>query len=352
MSFIRQSLLPFLFLVLITIITGCVTIIRQPVVQRSPLQAYCTLDEIPTEIEMKRTPTDIPIVLAETEAGKLWMLLDTGCPDVIFTPNTAARMHMTVTPVPIALVDADGRGRRINGITPVKQISLGAANFSQFIAFVSEVGNVQDHDHPPGGIAGLPLFSDCLLTIDYLNDRILIAPGSLPPPDGIDVLPLYSNNKHLAVPLQIGDREIDAIVDTGYSGTLIIPDSMKNDFPGAEKPLTQNTVRAFYSTNNMQIAMLTDDLHIGQHIVHEPIVAVSKTPMVILGAQYLKQFSITIDQTHHRIQFSRPGGKALRMPSFRPLIEQELAAMKSTAHSPTTAPTAEPTSQPTAEIDP
>jgi predicted aspartyl protease len=302
---------------------------------------------------MKRTPTDVPIVLAETEFGKLWMLIDTGSPDVIITPNTAARMHMPITPAPISLVDADGHRHRIDGITPVTQLSLGAANFSHFIAFVSEIGNVQDHDHPPSGIAGLPLFGDVLLTLDYLDDRIIIQPGSLPPPDGINVLPLYRNGNHLSVPLRIGDREIDAVVDTGYSGTIIIPDSMKEDFPGAEKPVAQSLVRAFYSFNAMKIAMLDEDLHIGQHIVHEPIVAVSKTPTVTLGAQYLKQFAITIDQTHHRIRFARPGGKALRMPSFRPEIERELAAMKPTpVPPPTKAPTVQPSTQPSAQIDP
>jgi predicted aspartyl protease len=331
--------------VLCLILGACVQS-HKPVVYRSPLQAYATLDQFPTEIPLKRTQRDLPIVLADTEYGRMWMLLDTGCPHVVFTPQTAHRTKMKVTPAPIALLDAAGNGRRIDGITPIKDLSLGDAHFFGFLAFVSDIGNLTDKDHPPGGVAGLPMFADTLLTIDYLNNRILIDQGALPAPDGQNILPLIGDPHRLIVPMQFGQIEVPVLIDTGFSGALLIPRTEKQRFPGSEIRLAQSYVKLFYGVASTDLAMLREDLHIGHHVIKEPVVIVSDGQQAMMGAQYLKQFVITIDQRNRRIRFGRPGGKPLIVPSFRNTIERELAMENLPL--PTTNPSA---TQPAASVD-
>jgi hypothetical protein len=76
------------------------------------------------------------------------------------------------------------------------------------------------------------------------------------------------------------------------------------------------------------------------------LVIVSDGQQAMMGAQYLKQFVITIDQRNRRIRFGRPGGKPLIVPSFRNTIERELAMENLPL--PTTNPSA---TQPAASVD-
>jgi predicted aspartyl protease len=244
------------------------------------------------------------MVLAQTEYGKMWMLVDTGCWCTLFSPETAKRTRMKVSPVPIDLVDGDGNIHKSDGAAPIQRLSIGDADFFGFYAMVGNTGNAHDKDLPIGGVAGRPLF---------------------------------------------GDREVPVMIDTGFSGTIMIPQDQRQYFRGANVRLAKSMIRAFYGDRSTDLTILSDDLKIGHHTIKDPIVIVTGKGEPMLGSQYLKQFIVTIDQRNRRIRFMRPGGQPLTVPSFRQTIEHELALENIPL--PTTNRAGDPATQPAASVD-
>jgi predicted aspartyl protease len=337
--------------ILTLLVGGCVATMQSARPQRSPFQSHVAFDAYPAHVPFKRTKDDLPIVLAETENGRLWMLVDTGCDAVLFAPRFAKRAMMEVKPLNADMYDAVGNATRIDGVAPITRLSLGPAHFYGFYSIVSDIGNVTDKDHPPGGVAGLPLFADALLTLDYSRNELVIQPGSLPPPDGKDILPMVVSDGKLTVPFTIGDHTTSLILDTGFSGFLVIPREQVPDFPGAEHKIAQSTARCFYGTDDIDLAQLRDDLHIGQHTIEQPIVAVGNGTKAMIGAQYLKHFIITIDQRNQRIRFATPNRRALYLPAYGRATEHEVAMLDRLMQRPTTAPSDPPATQPAAHAD-
>jgi predicted aspartyl protease len=324
------------------LIAGCMVPARtKPRMGPSPFVAHVSYESAPALIPFKRTAGDLPIVLAETDRGKLWMLVDTGCDAVVFTPHTAARAALNVKEIDAYGRDYAGTAHRINGVAPVSNLTLGPAHFFGFYSVVNEIGNLTDKDHPPGGVAGLPLFGDALLTIDYSRNCLIVEPGQLPPPDGIDILPMTISSGKIVVPFWLGDREISLVLDTGFSGFLVIPHNQSANFPGAETKLAHGSVKCFYTTQNIDLAQLTDDLRIGRHTIQQPIVAVGDGTAAMIGAQYLKHFVVTIDQRNHRIRFATPEKRTLFLPAFGREAEHEITMIDRLMERPTSQPAAD-----------
>jgi len=336
----------------VLLLAGCGSIAPRRVVQRNPLQARVAYDQYPAQIPFKRTPGDLPIVLAETEHGNLWMLVDTGCDAVVFSPKTAKRTSMQTKPVDAYSFDGAGNASKIDGVAQVDRLSLGPAHFYGFYSVVNDIGTLTDKDHPPGGVAGLPLFGDTLLTLDYAHDRLIIQPGELPPPDGKDILPMTLSGGKLRVLFGIGENEIPLILDTGFAGFIIIPRDQINRFPGAETRLDHGKIKCFYGTADIDLAQLRDDLHVGRHTIQQPIIAVSDTGKAMIGAQYLKHFVITIDQRNRRIRFASPDKRSLFLPAYGREAEHEITMLDRLMQRPVTRPTELPTTQPSQPSSP
>jgi predicted aspartyl protease len=341
----------FLAGILMLLVGGCVATMPSARSRRSPFQSHVAFDAYPAHVPFRRTPGDLPIVLAETENGSLWMLVDTGCDAVLFAPRIAKRTMMDVKPLDANMYDAVGNATRIDGVAPIDRLSLGPAHFYGFYSIVSDIGNIIDKDHPPGGIAGLPLFGDALLTIDYSRNELVIQPGSLPPPAGKEILPMDLTGGKISVPFSFGDRNVSLVLDTGFSGFVVIPHDQVADFPGAERKLAHSTVRCFYGTDDIDLAQLRDDLHIGQHTIEQPIVAVGNGTKAMIGAQYLKHFIITIDQRNRRIRFATADRRALYLPGYGRETEHEVTMLDRLMQRPTTAASKSPATQPAAIAD-
>src|SRR4051812_31986826 len=135
---------------LIAMTAGCVSIAPpRRAVYRNPLQAHVAFDESPAHIPFKRTAGDLPVVLAETERGRLWMLVDTGCDAVVFAPRTAKRTWMQIRRINGTSIDAAGNSNQIDGVAAVECLSIGPTRFFGFYSVVNDLGNLTDKDHPP-----------------------------------------------------------------------------------------------------------------------------------------------------------------------------------------------------------
>jgi len=143
--------------------------------------------------------------------------------------------------------------------------------------------------------------------------------GELPPVIGRDVLPLRMDARGLPlVQVKIGQRQVWALLDTGYSLGLSLPTSAKSNTPLATTAVPGPPV-LYYGIGQRQAeqARLAVDVTIGRHVLAKPIVDIGvSNEQAILGAGYLRHFAITFDQQHGRVRFDRKETAAVRTPSI------------------------------------
>jgi predicted aspartyl protease len=158
------------------------------------------------------------------------------------------------------------------------------------------------------------VFRDVLWTIDYARGRMTMEEGqSLPPPDGKEILPLQmgTGNK-LLIPGSIAGQEVWLVVDTGFSGALAIPQWAMGAFPGTSGAIATGEVHYYFGKGTYKISRMASDLTLGRHRIVRPLFMPEMGRDPTIGAEYLRQFTITIDQRNQRIRLHRVGDQPIR----------------------------------------
>lgn len=157
------------------------------------------------------------------------------------------------------------------------------------------------------GILGIELFAEKLLTIDYPNNRLLVSDQSLSRPNGKDILPLDPEQPVPAVPIRVAGNTHSAYVDTGAMPAITLPASMAETLSFSAPP--QVVGQATSVAGDFPISMGTMDgtILLGSISVANPQLFIAEGfGTVILGAPFLRRFTVTIDQRNHRIQWQTP----------------------------------------------
>jgi hypothetical protein len=155
-------------------------------------------------------------------------------------------------------------------------------------------------------VLGVRLFQDVLLTIDGPNRQLVLEHGSLPPPDGADVLPFRTDMMgRPSVQVAVGKQKYWFALSTGTAPDLYIPDGRKRDFRTSDRTVREDQISLVAGPYYMQVARLSDDLVLGRHVLARPYPLFGDWNKPALGWGYLKHFAITIDQKNKRIRFTR-----------------------------------------------
>lgn len=200
--------------------------------------------------------------------------------------------------------DSSGRTQDALGWREVN-LKIGDARFRGVSAAVVDLEALSAAiGHTIDGIAGFPLFSSCLLTLDYRQSYVLVRPGRLDPPDGVNRLPLVTDPlPHVSI--QIGGRDEQVLVDSGSLETLALaswPDYV--GFRHGPIPIAAS-VSLHGGVRVEEVARLAGDLRVGQHVFFEPLIQ-SCADGKRLGTGTLRHFAITFDAAAGVIEFKRP----------------------------------------------
>src|SRR5258708_3969595 len=103
----------------------------------------------------------------------------------------------------------------------------------------------------------------------------------------------FNTNDEPAISLNVGSHQIEVLVDTGFSGDLIIPDSLAKDLDikherGLEEFCSVTGEVFLASSCSMEISWL------GQRI-RMPVATCGEVNEALLGGQMLKDCCLTID---------------------------------------------------------
>jgi hypothetical protein len=118
------------------------------------------------------------------------------------------------------------------------------------------------------------------------------------------------------VPLQIGQRTVWMLLDTGFSSGLGLPDWARKEILGTTRTVPGAPFAYYHGHGQAERARLKDDLHIGWHVIRQPIVELGLGNDPVIGAEYLKHFVVTIDQRNGRVRFTRKAITPIKVASI------------------------------------
>lgn len=156
------------------------------------------------------------------------------------------------------------------------------------------------------GILGFAVFRDTLLTLDYPAGRLRLADGALPEPDGREVLAATLEHGVPAITIDVAGRAVEADIDSGSMGRLLLPESVASALDFASEPRVVGRARTPFNEFDISMAVLRGDVRVGGHTMSEPAIEFADMfPRANIGGRFLRDFAVTFDQRHGRIRFER-----------------------------------------------
>lgn len=167
------------------------------------------------------------------------------------------------------------------------------------------------------GVLGLEAYANFLLTVDYPGARLILSRGSLPAPDGADILPAVRVGPFMGVPVDVGGIREIGVVDT-QGGILFqaVPEAAEHLVFASAPRVVGRAIVGGGPPVEVKEARLAGDLKLGRHVFRSPSIAVHPLPPDIpsrmtIGTQALRHFSLTIDQRSMRVRLSRADTTAI-----------------------------------------
>lgn len=267
------------------------------------------------------TPMDLSLgkpAIAVTLDGKgpFRLLVDTGAgPVLILNDDLVAELGLPSSGVGRVGDPADPEAIEVS-LHPVATVAIGDAVFSDVVAMAWDRGTLYAGKDAPRGVVGLPMFRDVLVTFDYPGNALRLAPGALEA--GPHVVDYTAPLGVPQIPVVIGERTLDAHLDSGSMAALTLPLSMQDDVALAS-PL-QEIGRA--RTVNSEFAVYAADYRGAVSIAGHPLQVESLGFMEILpnanvGSEALRNFAVTFDQRRLRARFDLAPGTTAKVEKPR-----------------------------------
>jgi len=230
--------------------------------------------------------------------------LDTGASGAAWvTRALVARLHL---PVVDGFRISDGSGvesRSADGVR-IDTITLGALSFNQIRAPVLGKGPTQDGDAEVYGTLGFELFKEYVVIYDYPRKQLGIATGQLAPPDGNSVLSYRLDHGSPHVLIHIGGLDLDASIDTGNIGGILLPLTLAGKVPLRVPLRPAGRVASALNEFDLWSSELDGDVRIGATTIVKPILFFSDLARVPnLGRDVVRSLVVTFDQANMRVQF-------------------------------------------------
>jgi hypothetical protein len=253
----------------------------------------------------------VPMVRVEgrTREEDYLVCIDTGSRDVELSPALAKRLNAQPHDVlPTISTDAAGVSVWQWKASWVRELTFESATFRGFDADVLDLSPSFRTRIPVLAILGLNLFHDCLMTIDFPSRQLVLERGELPPENGRDILHYrWHQMGNLEIQATLGGRSLWVKVDTG-SNNIILSDDIASTLKFIRPPQVAGTLVGIHGKVVPESSgAVNGNLVFGSYSFPNPSVRIGgRQHRVLIGADLLSAFLVTIDQKHQRIRFRRP----------------------------------------------
>lgn len=289
-----------------------------------PCCTLATSRHVPEQTELVAEAVEIPLWVAR---GHYWVrasvngigpyafLFDTGSGVLAIDARIASDAALETWHIPSRL-DGVGESRwswMRAGSVELLALSghrLGESRFnpaSTVVGFRRSECWVLDLAADEGGILGLGLFEDCLLTFDGPRRRLVIErTGELPPPDGKTVFAYRLEGGVPVMDVGLGACRVAVGIDTGFAGWLAVPPSVAKHLQLERDRGIEAISQNIHGTVVREpLRRLWGDLRIGNYRARRPHVVVCDCN-ALLGVRVLDRFTITFDPKNRRVRFAAP----------------------------------------------
>jgi predicted aspartyl protease len=265
-----------------------------------------------------RSVLPIPLVdVTINDKGPFAFIIDTGAPLTVLSDDLAGSL---------GLPRASGRLPLGAGTSPlwfVEALELGDVSFERFgvasdASTDTRLLTMEELSERLGqkvrGILGFPMFSSCVVTLDFpdaeLRIRASVAPGGLE--EGERHTASWSDPQRPIVPVGVvgeGVRDLRLLVDTGFDGSILL-EATAPKVSVTEGPERRHVKRTFYGQRIYRVAELAVPLSIAGHVFEGVPAGFSENdPMEprdgFLGMVILKDFSLSLDARRRLFRLTR-----------------------------------------------
>ena len=245
--------------------------------------------------------------------GPFTLLIDTGAVGVVLTPEAASRLREWTRPTMLPAIGATGAVVPIRQRVWVNRMRVGEVEFRGLDAFVLDltgfetvVGGELD------GILGYRAFGDVLLTLDYIDSRVVLQRGEVRDPGDGTVLRI--EGQHVPwITIRTQGKPRRVIIDSGSSGDFSLKKAENLRY--REPPRVVGTVLAIGGHELRRVGRAAGTVELGSHVLEEPLVE-PRSAVSLMGTQIMKHFRVTFDQRKRRVWFD---GRSREPLSFGPL---------------------------------
>lgn len=198
----------------------------------------------------------------------------------------------------------------------LRRLELGGARFEEVPVLVYDPAALSAHlGVKVDGVLGFPLFREVLLTLDYPGSRVLLQRARPPPLVPGAVLGMDGSRKTPLVPIQISDRTVIALIDSGSDAAFTLnPVGLEPKFTFG--PRIGATIGTLAGDRTQQIGRLGEPITVGGYLFDRPIVDLTDE-LSTIGGDALKHFTITFDQERNRVTFHRDSRAPIEAPPRR-----------------------------------
>jgi hypothetical protein len=246
-------------------------------------------------------------------------VLDTGAQGLSISPEGATQAHLA--PRPRALSVSDAHVTRQRTITAARA-SLTLGNFevkgAEVFVFpeLSVAGELEGRAIDL--IFGGPMLGPFLVTLDYPRRQLRIAVGSLPAPNGRDVLDARFIDGLPHIRIVVAGVPLTAMLDSGCNGTIYLPVALSKTLPLRGPPLASAEHHSANGGSRGLDATLDGPVQLGGYSIIAPDVFFAGTEALVCG-RVLREFAVTFDPAHGRARFARGSFAPIVLPPSRSL---------------------------------
>jgi Aspartyl protease/PDZ domain len=243
--------------------------------------------------------------------GPFLLLLDTGAATTVVTPAVARALPGSVGHTLQFAEGATGKTQTIHQRVRIDTLEAGEMRLKEFDALVIDL---QGLDTSVGGtldgVLGYPAFHDLLLTIDYPRGVVRVSREQLSEPDSRTLR--LSSRREPIVPVRLGDKAIEAELDSGSGGELTLQSKVKLEY--VTPPRAAGSSLALGGAEVRRVGRAAVDAELAGVQIDHPLIE-SGAVINLVGTEILRHFVVRFDQRSGLVRLEHMGEGPIEFPS-------------------------------------